>query len=197
MLYILYWRCTLPDLSLDKDAIELFGEILKVLFNVTINISQEQPEPDLQQSCDNLIFILRHMLIKCKELSQEPKNLQNNIINMLINLPYQSYNLLYWQIPKKEAKEIMKNFESDNSKNKHPIVYEVCIMQKHIWFMLNILVISAYCKTILLVKLVNKTICLCLLFIHWFVVYPNAAYFHGLKTVSQLISYFSNAFKTH
>jgi hypothetical protein len=68
------------------------------------------------------------MLIKCEEVSQEPKNLQNNIINMLINLPYQSYNLLYWQIPKKEAKEIIKNFEADQRKNKHPIVYEVCIM---------------------------------------------------------------------
>ncbi|CAB3977166.1 synembryn-A-like [Paramuricea clavata] len=117
-------RCSLPDVSLDKDTIELFGEILKVLFNITITISQEQPEHNLQQSCDNLIVILRHMLIKCEEVSQEPKNLQNNIINMLINLPYQSYNLLYWQIPKKEAKEIMKNFETDQRKNKHPIVYE-------------------------------------------------------------------------
>ena len=112
---------------MNKDAIEIFGEILKVLFNVTINIDQEDPEPDLLRLCDNLIFILRHMLIKCKEVPLEPKSLQNNIINMFINIPYQSYNLLYWKIPKKEAKEIMKKFEADHSKNKHPIVYEVCM----------------------------------------------------------------------
>jgi hypothetical protein len=126
----IFHRCNLPDISLDKDDIEVFGEILKVLFNITINISQEKPDSALQQSCNNLIFILRHMLIKCKEVLEEPKKLQNNIINMLINLPYESYNLLYWQMPKKEAKEIMKNFEADHSKNKHPIVYEVCIMQE-------------------------------------------------------------------
>ena len=67
------------------------------------------------------------MLIKCIEIPDEPKNLQNNIINMLINLPYQSYNLLYWKIPKMEAKEIMKSFEDDKTKNKHPIVFEVYI----------------------------------------------------------------------
>ncbi|XP_028410018.1 synembryn-A-like [Dendronephthya gigantea] len=117
-------RCNLPDVSLDKDAVELFGEILKVLFNITINISQEQPDNNLQQSCYKLIFILRHMLIKCKDLPQEPKNLQNNIINMLINLPFLSYNLLFWKIPKMEAKEILKNFEVDQCKNKHPIIFE-------------------------------------------------------------------------
>lgn len=129
-LTLLFQRCYLPEVSLDKDAIELFGEILKVLFNVTINISQEQPDNSLQQSCYNLIFILRHMLIKCKDLPQEPKNLQNNIINMLINLPFLSYNLLYWKIPKREAKEILKNFEADKCKNKHPIVFEVSFMPK-------------------------------------------------------------------
>ena len=113
----------------------MFGEILKVLFNITINISQEKPDSNLQQSCDNLIFILRHMLIKCKEVSHEPKKLQNNIINMLINLPYQSYNLLYWQMPKKEAKEMLKDFEADKAKNKHPTVYEVCVVQKRYYFL--------------------------------------------------------------
>lgn len=121
------FRCTLPDISLSNDVIELFGEILKVLFNITININQEQPDDNLLWSCDNLVFILRHMLLKCAQVSDEPKNLQNNIMNMLINLPYHSYNLLYWKILKADAKEIMKNFETDQSKNKHPIVYEVCV----------------------------------------------------------------------
>lgn len=79
----------------------------------------------MKTSSDTLIFTLRHLLTQCKQLPEEPKHLQNNIINTLINLPYQSYELLYWDIPKKEAKELRKIFEANHSHNEHPSIYEV------------------------------------------------------------------------
>ena len=109
---------------MEKDDIELLGEILKVIFNVTIIISQEDPEKAILESSYTLVGILRHLLIKCKQLSEEPKALQNNIINTLINLPYQSYELLYWEIPKSKAKEITKNFEANHQPSEHPVMFE-------------------------------------------------------------------------
>lgn len=117
-------RCNLPELSLDKDVIELVGEILRVIFNITIVINQDHPEENVKISSDTLIFILYHLLTKCKQLPEEPKHLQNNIINTLINLPYQCYELLYWEIPKKDAKEIRKLFEANHNQNEHPSIYE-------------------------------------------------------------------------
>lgn len=105
--------------------IELVGEILRVIFNITIVINQDHPEENVKISSDTLIFILYHLLTKCKQLPEEPKHLQNNIINTLINLPYQSYELLYWEIPKKDAKEIRKLFEANHNQNEHPSIYEV------------------------------------------------------------------------
>lgn len=118
-------RPCLPEISLSKEDIEIFGEMLKVLFNVTININQENPENNLKILSAQLSFILCHLLIKCKQLDDEPKNLQNHIINMLINLPYDSYRFLYWRIDKLVAEELMNAFNSKENTKKYPVIFEV------------------------------------------------------------------------
>lgn len=119
------YRCSLPEFTLEKNQIELLGEVLKVLFNITMVVDQEKPPKDVKTSCDTVIIVLRHLLIKCKQLPDEPKNLQNNVINTLINLPYQSYEFLYWEIPKNKAREMRKKFEANHSHNEHPFIFEV------------------------------------------------------------------------
>ncbi|XP_065225602.1 synembryn isoform X2 [Planococcus citri] len=111
--------------ALDENAVELSCEILKVLFNLTVRVLPLGTEDDFEPS-DRLITILRELL-----LSSTPPHVQDklcsNIINLLTNMPANSYEMLMPQEEDEynsEAIDVMINFLENRLSSSEGASYE-------------------------------------------------------------------------
>lgn len=100
------------------------SELLKALFNATIAI--DDTDPEILASCYILAEILRNYLLIPTTDLEKTWMLRNNVINLLTNMPNETYKSLL--IPIQENQGIPKNltYEGENM----TAVYEILMFLK-------------------------------------------------------------------
>ncbi|KAG5879237.1 hypothetical protein JTB14_006037 [Gonioctena quinquepunctata] len=82
----------LPPIFLNDTQIDLVNEVLKALFNITVRINESDVEA--LASCTHLVEVLRsYLLISSLDL-EKTWMLRNNVINLLTNMPDETYSAL-------------------------------------------------------------------------------------------------------
>ena len=108
-----------------QTEIRLSGEILKTMFNITINL----PEPDSKDTvehCERIVFIVRSILVHFTPLPEQPENLPNHAINVLSNMPATCLKHLLWTMPSSVCKKLAQDYDSRASSKIFRIQFEVC-----------------------------------------------------------------------
>lgn len=92
--------------------VNLSSEILKVLFNITIGV--DESEPEVLASCLALVKLLRSYLIIPSTDLDKTWTLRNDAINLLTNMPEDTYKHLV--PPTDDHSQILKSlqFEGHN-----------------------------------------------------------------------------------
>ncbi|RZB40261.1 synembryn-A [Asbolus verrucosus] len=102
---------SLPNvISLDDQNVDLVCEILKALFNLTLNSYGISDDKDEEQ-CAHLVNVLRIYLLIPTTSKEKTVVLQNNIINLLTNMPSQTYKDLITTIQPEQ--NISNKFQYD------------------------------------------------------------------------------------
>ncbi|CAG9854688.1 unnamed protein product [Phyllotreta striolata] len=109
----------IPPLFLTDNQAELACEVLKVLFNITINVNTSV-DPEVLANCYTLVKTLRSYLIISSLIKEKTNNLRKDVIHLLVNMPDETYKEL---IPssKDNRNKITLEFEGHNM----TVVYEI------------------------------------------------------------------------
>ena len=107
-----------------QNEIRLSAEILKTLFNITLNL----PEPestDTVEHGERIVFIVRSIFVHFKPLPEQPENLPNYAINVLSNMPTKCLKHLLWTMPSSVCKKLAQDYEHRISSTRFRIQFEV------------------------------------------------------------------------
>lgn len=108
--------------KLTEEQLKITEEILKTLFNITINICED--EKDTREHCERLILIIRSILVKSDE--EAINKLFNHSVNLLVNLPKQCMGRLVLSMPRPVWKQL-KNYDEQRRAGQFRVQYEVNI----------------------------------------------------------------------
>ncbi|CAH1159707.1 unnamed protein product [Phaedon cochleariae] len=114
----------LPPLYLMDTQVDLVNEILKALFNITVGTDESDAE--VLVSCYSLVEVLRSYLLICSNNLEKTWALRNNVINLLTNMPDETYKALL--LPVHEGHRVPNNlvFEDYNM----TAIYEILMFLK-------------------------------------------------------------------
>lgn len=107
-----------------RDEIRLSAEILKIMFNITINL----PEPDstdTMEHCERIVFIVRSILVHLNPLPEQSENLPNHAINIVSNMPSSCLKYLLWTMPSSVCKSLAQDFDSRTPSKRFRFQFEV------------------------------------------------------------------------
>lgn len=107
-----------------ETEIRLSAEILKTMFNITINL----PEPDSTDTvehCERIVFIVRSIFVHLRPLPEQPENLSNHAINILSNMPGKCLKHLQWTMPSSACKRLAEDYNSRTTSKRFRIQFEV------------------------------------------------------------------------
>lgn len=110
--------------TMSQDEIRMSAEILKTMFNITINLP-DADSTDTLEHCERIVFIVRTMFVHIKPLSDQPENLPNHAINILSNMPTNCLQHLMWTMPSSVCKTLAQDFETRRSLKRFRIYFEV------------------------------------------------------------------------
>ncbi|XP_028134731.1 synembryn [Diabrotica virgifera virgifera] len=114
----------LPPIYLTPAQAEMVSEILKALFNLTIRI--EESDVETMATCIELVKVLRSYLLISSSDLEKTWILRNDVINLLTNMPEETYSELL--PPVSESHQIIKSLEFEG-KNMTAI-YEMTMFLK-------------------------------------------------------------------
>lgn len=109
---------------MSQDEIRMSAEILKTMFNITINLP-DADSTDTLEHCERIVFIVRTMFAHINPLSEQPENLPNHAINILSNMPTNCLQHLMWTMPSSVCKALAQDFETRRSLKMFRIYFEV------------------------------------------------------------------------
>ena len=118
--------------QLTEEENKIVSEILKALFNISMSLTESAiiEETDIY-ICRRIVAILRYLLTKCSPLPKKPENLLTHIINMFVNIPKDSIDVLTPKVEKRGW------YESVPRRSGHPLEFEVIWMEcTSSWFVL-------------------------------------------------------------
>nr|CAI5856145.1 unnamed protein product [Callosobruchus analis] len=114
----------LPTVFLSDDQIDMACEVLKTLFNITVHTDEKNP--DLVASCYNLVEILRNYLLISSTSLDKTWMLRNNIVNLLTNMPNETYKALLIKVEDESKVPKTLQFEGYNM----TAIYEILMFLK-------------------------------------------------------------------
>lgn len=91
---------------------DLACEVLKALFNVTLN--SYGVEPNEKEQCTQLVSMLRLYLLVLVKSKEKRLDLQSNIINLLTNIPNNNYKDLMTAVVSGQNLSNKLQFEGQN-----------------------------------------------------------------------------------
>ncbi|KAI0982893.1 hypothetical protein GJ496_009507, partial [Pomphorhynchus laevis] len=95
--------------NFEEECNQFRCEVLKILFNITINVRSTCDQCDEKDSSDllNLTSTLNRMICTSEEREEDSDDLTKHIINLLVNVPCQCYSVLRdnWPAYKSANKE--------------------------------------------------------------------------------------------
>ena len=109
------------------DEVRLSAEILKTMFNITINL----PDPnstDTHEHCERIVFIVRSMFAHVKPLPDHPENLPNHAINIVSNMPSNCLKHLIWTMPSSVSRKLAQDFETKRPSKRFRIQFKVRLL---------------------------------------------------------------------
>lgn len=128
-----FCRATIEDTpityTMTQNEIRLSAEILKTMFNITINL----PEPDSTDTvehCERIVFIVRSIFVHLNPLPDHPENLPNHAINIVSNMPSNCLKHLLWTMPSSVCKKVAQDYDTRTSSKRFRIQFEVCMFSK-------------------------------------------------------------------
>ncbi|XP_022249820.1 synembryn-A-like isoform X2 [Limulus polyphemus] len=83
-----------PIPCLDDEEVDLASEVLKVLFNLTVNVDKLNMEEEEEAHFMRLVSILHDILLCDTKTPDKKEELHNHTINLLNNMPHASYEEL-------------------------------------------------------------------------------------------------------
>ena len=116
-----------------QDEIRLSAEMLKTMFNITINLP-DADSTDTHEHCERIVFIVRSMFAHIKPLPDHPENLPNHAINIVSNMPCNCLKHLLWTMPSSVCKKLAQDFETRRSSKRFRIQFEVWLLIHILWF---------------------------------------------------------------
>nr|CAH7724157.1 unnamed protein product [Callosobruchus chinensis] len=114
----------LPTVFLSDDQIDMACEVLKTLFNITVHTDEKNPE--LIASCYSLVEILRNYLLISSTNLEKTWMLRNNIVNLLTNMPNETYKALLIKVEDETKVPKTLEFEGYNM----TAIYEILMFLK-------------------------------------------------------------------
>jgi len=113
--------------TMTQDEVRLSAEILKTMFNITINL----PDPnstDTHEHCERIVFIARSMFVHVKPLPDHPENLPNHAINIVSNMPSNCLKHLLWTMPSSVSRKLAQDFETKRPSKRFKIQFKVRLL---------------------------------------------------------------------
>ena len=110
--------------AISPNEIRLSAEILKTMFNITINL----PDPDSTDTvehCERIVFIVRSIFVHLKPLPDHPENLPNHAINIITNMPSDCFKHLLWTMPSSVCRKLAQDYEGRTTSKRYRIQFEV------------------------------------------------------------------------
>ncbi|CAH2011914.1 unnamed protein product [Acanthoscelides obtectus] len=114
----------LPTVFLSNDQIDMACEVLKTLFNITVHIDENNPE--LMANCYTLVEVLRNYLLISSTSLEKTWMLRNNIVNLLTNMPNETYESLLMKVEDESKVPKTLQFEGYNM----TAIYEILMFLK-------------------------------------------------------------------
>lgn len=109
------------------DEVRLSAEILKTMFNITINL----PDPsstDTHEHCERIVFIVRSMFAHVQPLPDHPENLPNHAINIVSNMPSNCLKHLIWTMPSSVSRKLAQDFETKRPSKRFRVQFKVRLL---------------------------------------------------------------------
>lgn len=113
--------------TMTQDEVRLSAEILKTMFNITINL----PDPnstDTHEHCERIVFIARSMFVHVNPLPDHPENLPNHAINIVSNMPSNCLKHLLWTMPSSVSRKLAQDFETKCPSKQFKIQFKVRLL---------------------------------------------------------------------
>jgi hypothetical protein len=98
-------------MSLNDQKVDVVCEILKALFNLTLNSYGSNDDKKEDEQCEHLVKLLRMYILIPTSNKEKTVVLQSNIINLLTNIPNEYYKMLV--TPVQPEQDILKKFQFD------------------------------------------------------------------------------------
>lgn len=109
--------------AISPNEIRLSAEILKTMFNITINL----PDPDSTDTvehCERIVFIVRSIFVHLKPLPDHPENLPNHAINIITNMPSDCFKHLLWTMPSSVCRKLAQDYEGRTTSKRYRMQFE-------------------------------------------------------------------------
>ncbi|XP_049825743.1 synembryn [Aethina tumida] len=113
-----------PNIMLSDTQVNITCEILKALFNITLHVNEE--DEDEIKIFTKLVITLRQYLLMPTSSSEKKWALQNDIINLLTNVPRKSYEGLLLPVTSKDNLPNNLVYEDTNC----TAIYELLLLLK-------------------------------------------------------------------
>jgi hypothetical protein len=97
--------------AFQDQKVDVVCEILKALFNLTLNSYGSNDDKKEDEQCEHLVKLLRMYILIPTSNKEKTVVLQSNIINLLTNIPNEYYKMLV--TPVQPEQDILKKFQFD------------------------------------------------------------------------------------